>query len=145
MFSLRLPNPDIIFELLHRANAKALIFDASYKDNLGSATLPTYPFINAVDPSFTEGPLPVLAEYAPDDVAFVFHTSGSTSGSPKLVPCTYRWLHASINKSCQLSGPRTPSRPDVTTWMCVCSVIDVVVRSLIFCIQGKHVSYWAII
>lgn len=117
MFSLRLPNPDVIFELLHRADAKALIFDSSFKDALGNATLPTHPFINAVDPSFSEGPLPVLPHCAPDDIAMVFHTSGSTSGSPKLVPCTYQWLDASVDKSRQLSEPCRPNEQDVTTWM----------------------------
>lgn len=117
LFSLRLPNPDIISELLTRANAKALIFDASFKDVLGNATVPIFPFQTSVAAAFTEGPLAPIEEHALDDTVFVFHTSGSTSGSPKLVPCNYRWLEASIAKSHQLSVPKRPGQGDVTSWM----------------------------
>ncbi|KAK0198477.1 hypothetical protein F5146DRAFT_1019766 [Armillaria mellea] len=105
MFSLRLPNPDVIFELLHRANAKALIFDSSFQDVLKNTSLPIHLALNTVEAALTAGPLPTLPHCAPDDIALLFHTSGSTSGSPKLVPCT------------QISKPFSPNRQDVTTWM----------------------------
>ncbi|KAK0465197.1 uncharacterized protein EV420DRAFT_1262611 [Desarmillaria tabescens] len=118
MFSLRLPNPDVIFELLHRANAKALIFDSSFQDVLKNHTsLPIHLALNTVEAAITAGPLPTLPHCAPDDIALMFHTSGSTSGSPKLVPCTFRWMNATVHKSSQISKPFRPDRQDVTTWM----------------------------
>ncbi|KAG7450401.1 acetyl-CoA synthetase-like protein [Guyanagaster necrorhizus] len=117
MFSLRLPNPDVIFELLHRANAQALVFDSSFQDVLKNTSLPIHPALNTVEAALTAGPLPILPQCSPDDIALMFHTSGSTSGSPKLVPCTYRWLNATVHKSSQISKPFSPVRQDVTTWM----------------------------
>jgi hypothetical protein len=50
-FSLRLPtgNPTVIFELLRKANAKALIFDPSFGSLLESSPVPTHVAVNAGD------------------------------------------------------------------------------------------------
>ncbi|KAJ3800479.1 acetyl-CoA synthetase-like protein [Lentinula aff. detonsa] len=118
LFSLRLPNPDVVFELLVKANAKALIFDDTYSDIVQNCHVPIYPAMKGaeeVDAGSEFVPdLPVVTER---DISFIFHTSGSTSGSPKLVPCSYRWLDTTVSKSSQISMPRDPARQDVTTWM----------------------------
>ncbi|GAW07974.1 amp- ligase [Lentinula edodes] len=116
LFSLRLPNPEVTFELLVKANAKALIFDDSFTDVVQNCHVPIYPAMRRVEIDGS-GPVPDLPVVTERDIAFVFHTSGSTSGSPKLVPCNYRWLDTTIAKSSQISMPRDPSRQDVTTWM----------------------------
>ncbi|KAK7463694.1 hypothetical protein VKT23_005633 [Stygiomarasmius scandens] len=117
LFSLRLPNPDVIFELLNKANARALIHDQSFENVLQGSHLPVHLALpqDAIDVS--DCPLPHLPVVEDHDIAFLFHTSGSTSGSPKLVPCTFRWLNSAVSKSYQVSTPRNPSRPDVTVWM----------------------------
>ncbi|KZT30502.1 acetyl-CoA synthetase-like protein [Neolentinus lepideus HHB14362 ss-1] len=118
LFSLRLPNPDVVFELLHKGHAKALIYDASFASTLSDNSIPT--FVAAAEsqiPASAE-PLPELSQPSSgNDLAFIFHTSGSTSGSPKLVPCTYIWLNTIIEKARQVSQPANPSRQDVSTWM----------------------------
>ncbi|KAH9082129.1 acetyl-CoA synthetase-like protein [Lactarius deliciosus] len=92
LFSIRLPNPDVVCELLIKANARALL----------------------VDPSFER-----LLKRSPDDIVFIFHTSGSTSGIPKLVPCSLSWLDSAVTKSYQISKPsgRNERNQDVTVWM----------------------------
>ncbi|TFK73056.1 acetyl-CoA synthetase-like protein [Pluteus cervinus] len=117
LFSLRLPNPTVIYELLHRANAKALIFDHSYKHLVDQCPIPCHVAVgvDAVDPR--NEPLPPRPVITAKDTLFIFHTSGSTSGSPKLVPCGYQWLVSTVQKSHLICRPRDRSRQDVTAWM----------------------------
>ncbi|KAL0951048.1 hypothetical protein HGRIS_007788 [Hohenbuehelia grisea] len=117
LFSLRLPNPEVIYELLQRAGARALIHDSSFASLLDSAPVPTHLAATSeqVDPQ--NEPLPVLYNGQPEEIVFIFHTSGSTSGSPKLVPCSYKWLETTIRKAHQVSTPLASGRQDVTVWM----------------------------
>lgn len=117
LFSLRLPSPEVVFELLQKANAKALIHDSSFANMLQDSPVPIHLAVatDAVD-AMTE-PLPAKFDVRDDETAFVFHTSGSTSGSPKLVPCSYRWLDTVVHKSHQVCAPRDLTRQDVTVWM----------------------------
>ena len=120
MFSLKLPNPTVVHELLHRAGAKALIYDASFESLLKDFPLPVYGALTSerlerLEPTAVS--LPDISESQDDDVAFIFHTSGSTSGSPKLVPMSYRWLSTVVMKSHFISKPRDPQRQDVTVCM----------------------------
>ncbi|KAG6836261.1 hypothetical protein H0H93_009662 [Arthromyces matolae] len=118
LFSLRLPNPVVVYELLRKANAQALVHEQSYAAILGDCSLPRHPSlpVKASDSDISSEPLPPVSTPSPDDFAFIFHTSGSTSGSPKLVPCTYSWLDGAIHKSKQICTPSTPGHQDVTVW-----------------------------
>jgi len=118
LFSIRLPNPEVIFELLERAGAKALVFDSSFESIITGCPVPTHRAVDIHEADPQDQPLPVLQRTVNgDDTVFVFHTSGSTSGSPKLVPCNYSWLNSAINKSHQIGKPKANSRRDVTVWM----------------------------
>ncbi|KAG6867720.1 hypothetical protein C0993_011966 [Termitomyces sp. T159_Od127] len=117
LFSLRLPNPVVVYELLRKANAKALIHDQTYAALLSDCFLPVHPSSALTVSELDDEPLPPLEIPLPEDIAFIFHTSGSTSGSPKLIPCAFSWLDSAISKSYQISVPRTPERQDVTVWL----------------------------
>jgi acyl-CoA synthetase (AMP-forming)/AMP-acid ligase II len=117
LFSLRLPNPEIIYSLMQRAGAKALIFESSFAANVAELPLPTFLAIPKDSMNVTGVPIPTLRPVVVDDTAFIFHTSGSTSGSPKLVPCSYRWLASAIHKSDVISKPFNLLRQDVSVWM----------------------------
>ena len=126
LFSLKLANPTVVHELLHRAGAQALIYDASFESILEDFPLPIYLALTStrLEPN-TPVSLPDISESQEDDIAFIFHTSGSTSGSPKLVPMTYRWLSTVVMKSHHISKPGDPHRQDVTVCMWVyffCSI-----------------------
>ena len=118
LFSLKLPNSAVVHELLHRAGAQALIYDASFESTLKDFSLPIYRALTSerLKPSAPVS-LPDISESQEDDIAFIFHTSGSTSGSPKLVPMTYCWLSTVVMKSHHISKPRDPHRQDVTVCM----------------------------
>ena len=118
LFSVRLPNPDVIFELLKRADAKALIYDAAFESILSNSPVPTLAAISEQQVDYEGEALPMMPQVSAEDIAFVFHTSGSTSGSPKLVPCSYKWLDATVRTSYQTCQP-SEGRRDVTVWMFV--------------------------
>ncbi|KAH7931106.1 acetyl-CoA synthetase-like protein [Leucogyrophana mollusca] len=118
LFSIRLPNPVVVLELLQKADAKALIFDSSFQSIISQFPLPTHLAGNLEDMEVSSEPLPPMP--AVNDggrTAFVFHTSGSTSGSPKLVPCSYRWLDSIVTKARTVSAPLDKQRQDVSVWM----------------------------
>lgn len=118
LFSLRLPNPTVIYELLEKAGARALVYEPSFDVDLSACLLPIHA-AGAIEDSDVEGKqLPDMPRAISEtDCAFIFHTSGSTSGSPKLVPCNYKWLDAIVSKARHVGKPKTSGRQDVTVWM----------------------------
>jgi len=120
LFSIRLPNPDVVYELLSKSHARALIVDPSFEGLLKSCPIPTHRAATTVyDIDSHDMPLPSLPTLRESDTVFIFHTSGSTSGIPKLVSCSLSWLDSAITKSHQISKPsgRTERNQNVTVWM----------------------------
>lgn len=117
LFSIKLPNPDVILELLRKQDARALIYSPEFSRAISSFPLSAFLAVgkDQMEPCFEE--LPPLSPKDGDQTVFVFHTSGSTSGSPKLVPCSQRWLSTIVTKAKLICTPRDPQRQDVTTWM----------------------------
>ncbi|KAF8520046.1 hypothetical protein JB92DRAFT_2895881 [Gautieria morchelliformis] len=119
LFSFKFPNPSLVFELLTKANATALIYEPSFEANLDNSPVPLYEpaDVNHV-PKISHKPyLPSQLMIGDDELVFVFHTSGSTSGSPKLVSCSRRWLDNFVHKAGQVCKPRDSKKQDVTTWL----------------------------
>ncbi len=122
LFTLRLPNPLAIYSLMQKAGAAALVYEPCFSASVVGSPVPAFLAIPQDSIDVTGTVLPDLPPASDDDVAFVFHTSGSTSGSPKLVRCTYRWLRSAIHKSNLISKPANIHRQDVTVWMYVYSL-----------------------
>lgn len=119
LFSLRLPNPDVVYELLRKAQTVYLIYDGSFEAIVGDCPVPRHT-ARAISEDEVEGEtLAPLSEIvlSPDDIVSIFHTSGSTSGSPKLVPASLRWINSVVEKSEKVTKPRNPARQDVTVWL----------------------------
>ncbi|EJD03893.1 acetyl-CoA synthetase-like protein [Fomitiporia mediterranea MF3/22] len=120
LFSLRLPSPEVVYELLNRAHAKALIYDPSFENIVVDPPVPSERVACLEElESCSEAPLPPFPTPKSSDLVFIFHTSGSTSGSPKLVPCDAKWVNSAVFKSKEASTPasRNPNKQDVSTWM----------------------------
>ncbi|KAI8980680.1 acetyl-CoA synthetase-like protein [Trametes punicea] len=118
LFSLRLPNPDVVYELLLRAKAQALVFDPSFGSIVKDCPVPAEVAIDVRSVDVEHLPLPPL--WVPshgEDIVMIYHTSGSTSGSPKLVPCTADWVNATVSKAALVTRPHNANRQDVTVWM----------------------------
>jgi acyl-coenzyme A synthetase/AMP-(fatty) acid ligase len=126
LISLSIPTVEAVFDVAQRAESKIIIYDSSQKDliNAVSNPIPTHcrdlkahqELLHNSSPS-DEG-LPVLDELAadPNAVVFILHTSGSTSGVPKLVPWTYQWLDHNITKLI-VGDEYTSNKQSVNTWM----------------------------
>lgn len=122
LFSLRLPNPDVIYELLRKSNGKSLIYDAAYTPDLSTCPFPAHAALDVREIDMRGvpvPPMPDLQKVKGTDTIMIFHTSGSTSGSPKLIPCSYTWLNSVISKAGQISQPFNSRRQDVTVFMYV--------------------------
>ena len=119
IFSLRLPNPDVIYELLRTAKADALIFDPSFSKVIAESPVSTFCAVQVREMHVSaRDPLPAFpTPKSSDDIVLIFHTSGSTSGSPKLVPCCASWLDNLVLKASQVSAPKDRSRQDVSTFI----------------------------
>ncbi|KAJ6561556.1 hypothetical protein DFH09DRAFT_1247719 [Mycena vulgaris] len=117
LFSLRLPNADVILELLTKTRAKALIYEDLVEPALRTWPLPVYREVTVgVASGSSHLDLPTLPAAQNHEIAFYWHTSGSTSGSPKLVPCSYKWLDMTIRKSYRICAPREQDRRDIAVW-----------------------------
>ncbi|RKK12300.1 hypothetical protein BFJ66_g12925 [Fusarium oxysporum f. sp. cepae] len=119
LFSLRMTNPSVVYELLGKSNAAALIYDASCESLVKDCPLPTFLSKGALDRATTEDVEleKVTTALNGDQVSVIFHTSGSTSGMPKLVPATVRWMDCLIRKN----KPHTHSGPQP-----------------VYCLMGSH-------
>ena len=111
-------DPDVIYELLKRAEGKAIIYGPELSEMLSACPVHAYRAVDLRDVHLDDPTLPPLpAPASGDEIAMIFHTSGSTSGRPKLVPCSYSWWEMCLYKSAQCTTPRNPKRQDVTVWM----------------------------
>lgn len=118
LVSLRMPSPDVVYELLNRSEARALVFDASFASIMTNCPVPAELAIDIRTVDLTDASLPPLwVPSSGDEIVMIYHTSGSTSGSPKLVPCTADWVNATVSKAAHVTRPRNPNRQDVTVWM----------------------------
>jgi len=99
MFSLRLQNLIVIFEMLQKAGGRALVCEPSFEADLSGCPVPNYPAIQVREQDVEDVALPPLrTDHSASDLLFILHTSGSTSGSPKLVPCNRQWIDHVIAK-----------------------------------------------
>lgn len=118
LFSLRLPNPDVIYELLKRAEGKAIIYEPELSEMLSACPVHAYRAVDLRDVHLDDPTLPPLpAPASGDEIAMIFHTSGSTSGQPKVLRCNYKWLDAMVRKSAGVSRPLRTTEQDVTVAM----------------------------
>ncbi|KAJ7592020.1 acetyl-CoA synthetase-like protein [Mycena floridula] len=91
VFSLNFRTPMII-DLLATSKGKALLYCSSFGEHVKDFDIPilVVPELDTI-PKVTAA-LPDLPEVEDTDMAMIFHTSGSTSGRPKPIPETHRWL-----------------------------------------------------
>ncbi|KAJ7738147.1 acetyl-CoA synthetase-like protein [Mycena metata] len=94
VFSVGFSSVDVVDELLRACNGKVLLYDPSFSDAVAAVGVPhlIIPAVNEMHVDNSRQPLPPLPEVKEDDMGMIFHTSGTTSGRPKPIPETHRWL-----------------------------------------------------
>ena len=125
LFSSRLPNQAVVHELLERTGAKALVFDSNVVNAATSLSILAFriPPLNDLS-GYAHYPLPTppVVSFI-DEIIFIFHTSGTTVGSPTLVPCSAGFINSIISKSSQMYMSSDSAKQDVCTWMYVSDII----------------------
>ncbi|KAF9266365.1 acetyl-CoA synthetase-like protein [Marasmius fiardii PR-910] len=115
----RLPGIEIVKDLLKASDSKALVRASQFKEVLGSIRgIPIYDAMTSIDSGDVESipDLPPLQKLTkPDDLSIIIHTSGSTSGRPKLVRATHRFINALIQKGPVLQG--SSSTTIIVNWI----------------------------
>ncbi|KAJ6552813.1 acetyl-CoA synthetase-like protein [Mycena capillaripes] len=93
VFSVKFSRPGraIVVDLLTDCNGKALVLDPSFSDAVKDTVIPVMQIPALLDlPS--ETPTFEVPSAENDDIAMIFHSSGTTSGKPKPV----RWSHEGL-------------------------------------------------
>jgi acyl-coenzyme A synthetase/AMP-(fatty) acid ligase len=104
MFGLKLPNTRFVYELLAKYSGKAVVHDPAKTTLLreSGTSLPCHiatDYTSITDANVASLPLPDFPAASPEDFTFIYHSSGSVSGMPKVVPKTNRWLSTIQHKS----------------------------------------------
>ncbi|KAL1946336.1 hypothetical protein VTO73DRAFT_15463 [Trametes versicolor] len=119
-FSAYFEDVQTIAELLSESGGRALIVDSFNASKVNVATTPLHvPHFTALDDAqiaqavstITEGGTHHVeatfspdAPVGPDDIAALFHSSGTTGGRPKIIPNTYKMLNAVISRKLPAAG-----------------------------------------
>ena len=118
MFGLRPSNPIVFFELLQKAGARALVCEPSLHIDLSGCPVPNYSVKQVREQGVTDVALPPLRiDHSASDLVFILHTSESTSGRPKLVPCNRRWVDNVTVKAKRLTQVYSTQGQDVAVAM----------------------------
>ncbi|KAI8989116.1 acetyl-CoA synthetase-like protein [Trametes punicea] len=118
-FSAYFEDAALIMELLSHSGGKALVVDSSFAAKLTSADPSVLPHFVALDDTQisqlirdvkqggNEGEQLAFvpdAAVRPDDIAALFHSSGTTGGRPKIIPNTYKMLNTVISRKFPSAG-----------------------------------------
>ncbi|KAF8523945.1 hypothetical protein BU17DRAFT_85424 [Hysterangium stoloniferum] len=121
MFGFELPNTRLVFQLLSRYQGKAFIHDHAKSELLRDSgtdvpchTAVHYSTISDADVANIR--LPELPPASDEDFTFIYHTSGSVSGIPKVVPKTNKWLSTIQHKSAAAFAIGDYDTQDVYIW-----------------------------
>jgi long-subunit acyl-CoA synthetase (AMP-forming) len=96
-------SPVVVYELLQKSGAQLLICDPSFTSVLELSPVPvttsTSDIFDSSKVMATAQIEPIWTAETDEDVVVIYHTSGSTSGSPKLVAAMAGWFDFLIEKS----------------------------------------------
>jgi acyl-coenzyme A synthetase/AMP-(fatty) acid ligase len=94
-----LTSSDVISTLLERTGGKAVVVESEWLKNV-NVSQPSLPAVDTRALDVNNLPLPpVWLPASGDDTVMIFHSSGSTSGMPKPIDITARWLNFNIQTS----------------------------------------------
>ncbi|KAM0192276.1 hypothetical protein ACHAPI_008451 [Fusarium lateritium] len=134
LFSLRMTDPSMIYELMGKSKAAALIHEPSCETLVQDCPVLTFPTGDVLDtvPASDTQLDQITNVLNPDEVSVIFHTSGSTSGMPKLVPATVKWMDCLIRKS----NPSLGSDPQMVFNLMLVLLFSLLIKSNL--LRGSH-------
>ncbi|KAF7329498.1 AMP-binding domain-containing protein [Mycena kentingensis (nom. inval.)] len=118
VFGLEFTNAAVVFELIAQSKTVALIFDPAVQPDLRSGPTRLYHPVHRESLPDSALPLPPVNTHPnPDDFALILHSSGSTSGMPKRIPYTFKFLDSLATKAGTLARPIREGEGDTFAWM----------------------------
>ncbi|CAA7268855.1 unnamed protein product [Cyclocybe aegerita] len=90
--SMAVQGHPVIKDMLTATQGKAILYDPFFADFVNdiAISMPLITDLSSVDPLSRR--LPDIPNSTDDEIGIIFHTSGTTSGKPKPVPETHKWL-----------------------------------------------------
>ncbi|EEU38679.1 uncharacterized protein NECHADRAFT_95150 [Fusarium vanettenii 77-13-4] len=112
LVSLKMTDPSVVYNLLKKSQAAVLIHDAGFQSVVADSPVKAYPAEDILTSNYDHLPLPHL-NMSPEaeNTIMIYHTSGSTSGIPKLVPLTAKWFDCVISKTACVDEILPSTRP----------------------------------
>ncbi|KAF9027544.1 acetyl-CoA synthetase-like protein [Hymenopellis radicata] len=96
LFSVVFANHDVVWDLITKSGASALVFDETFTDAVKTSKIPTAPALTRVVLDATASAALIVTSVSYGDTAMIVHSSGTTSGMPKLIPCTHGWMKSFV-------------------------------------------------
>jgi acyl-CoA synthetase (AMP-forming)/AMP-acid ligase II len=90
-------SPTTILGLLSQSKAKALVVDPEFRSDASPVNIPVFSTLDYT--AFEQTPDVMLGELPkvlPTDPAVIVHSSGTTSGVPKLIVQSHQWVQSAI-------------------------------------------------
>ncbi|KAF8174676.1 hypothetical protein K438DRAFT_1848794 [Mycena galopus ATCC 62051] len=128
MLTHMLTDPGIIFELVEKAGAKAVVYDPCLEFLTASSAFPKI-CLTDIDNMNWDSVLPPVEQLpSGSDVCFNYLTSGSTSGSPKIVPLTQEFVSTYYKAQFDiwLQGRRSDTQDVFLARGSICSVAPMI-------------------
>ena len=96
MCPMTLTHPEIIFALMEKAGSRMILYEPSLENATTGCPFPKMALtpIETLENPSSDVTLPAIEDLSssPTDFCFIYLTSGSTSGSPKVVPLTQKFV-----------------------------------------------------
>ncbi|KZP27584.1 acetyl-CoA synthetase-like protein [Athelia psychrophila] len=127
MMPFEMPNSTLVLSLLAKTDAQAIIHSAEKTEAILETGTKLHRFedvnfAHVLEADVAHIPLPVLPEAKPESIIWLYHTSGSVSGIPKVVPIMNKWLASIEHKSGKTFPRRGIPGESQDTWNWIGSI-----------------------
>lgn len=99
LFSVVFANHEVVWDLILKSGASALVFDEAFTEIVNEYQISTLPALTYTVLDMTSPGESSVAPVSYQDMAMIVHSSGTTSGMPKLIPCTHGWLKSYVENT----------------------------------------------
>lgn len=96
LFSVVFTSYQVVWDLIAKSGASALVFDEVFTEIVVESPVSAVPSLTHAFLDSTASKDLIIAPVSYQDTAMIVHSSGTTSGMPKLIPCTHGWLKSFI-------------------------------------------------
>ncbi|KAK7435039.1 hypothetical protein VKT23_019848 [Stygiomarasmius scandens] len=117
-----IPTATFILSLLQKSGSRAVIYEPPYEAKAlelsTNLDIRSYRALDSIPDLSSGTTLLDLPQNQAEDIAIYFHTSGSTSGMPKIIPGTFHWLDGIVQRAVNMPArSKVLDKVDICSWM----------------------------